>query len=57
MGISMVADSSLRCYVRAIIQVLDGLEEVFEERRPGEGKKHQIPDYKESILDCTLTIF
>ena len=39
MGISMVADSSLRCYVRAIIQVVDGLEEVFEERRPGRGKE------------------
>ena len=39
MGISMVADSSLRCYVRAIIQVVDGLEEVFEERRPEEEEK------------------
>ena len=39
MGISMVADSSLRSYVRAIIQVVDGLEEVFEERRPEEEEK------------------
>jgi hypothetical protein len=34
----MVADSSLRCYVRAIIQVVDGLQEVFEEKRPGRGR-------------------
>jgi hypothetical protein len=37
---------------------LHGLEEVFKERRPGRGKENTrflIP--KESILDCTLTLF